>query len=335
MRAVATPELTEDGLVAAIAQAVGEPSRPLRVGIGDDAAVWKPDAHHLALVTTDMLVDGVHFRSASTSPEDLGHKALAKNLSDIAAMAGAPVLAVVALGFTDATDEAWVRRFYRSMAALARRERCAVAGGDLVRSQVLTIAVTVVGEARRSTLRLRANARAGDVFAVTGPLGLAAAGLHALDEGAADHSPRAVGAYRTPAVRVREGRFFGSRRAVHALMDVSDGVSSDLRRMAAASGVDATIDAASLYVHPEVAENAKSAGIDPLAWVLSGGDDYELLAAIDARAFDHVARAFERRFGRLLAAIGKAVAGTGHVWIERDGRRTALAAEGWDHLRRG
>ena len=331
MHAVTPARLTEESLIAAIADALGAPARPLRVGIGDDAAAWQPNAHHLELITSDMLVDGVHFRLRDTTPQALGHKALAKNLSDIAAMAGRPILAVVALGVTAELDESWFRGFYGGMASLARRARCAIAGGDIVRAPALTIAVTIVGEARRTVIRLRSGARPGDVIAVTGPLGLAAAGLRLLDAGAAAGSGgRAVEAYLTPQPRLAEGSFLGSRRAVHALMDVSDGLSTDVARMARASGVDATIERDALFVHTAL----RSVDADAIDLILNGGDDYELLTAVERRAFASIARTFQRRFGRPLSPVGRFEKGTGSVWLESTGRREALPPRGYDHLAR-
>jgi thiamine-monophosphate kinase len=247
-------------------------------------------------------------------------------LSDIAAMGGSPIVAVIGLGLASNPDEAWVRSFYRGVASLAATARCAISGGDIVRAPTLTIAVTVVGEVRRTSMRLRSGARAGDVAAVSGPLGLAAAGLRLLDRG--DTESPAVDAYLTPVPRLREGKFLGSRRDVRALMDLSDGLSTDLARMARASGVDAVIERERLYVHPEVAR----AGVDPIDLILNGGDDYELLAAVGSRAFPHVARTFERRFGRPLARVGRFEAGRGEVWIEKEGCRTPLTPGGYDHL---
>ncbi len=334
MRGVAAPPLTEDALIAAIADALGTPARPLRIGIGDDAAAWQPDRHHLELITGDMLVDGVHFRLHVTPADALGHKALAKNLSDIAAMAGRPVLAVVALGITPELDEGWFRSFYAGMAALARSTRCAIAGGDIVRAPALTIAVTVIGEVRRSAIRLRSTARPGDAIAVTGPLGMAAAGLRLLDSGAAvgGDAQRAVDSYLRPAPRLREGAFFGSSRAAHAMMDISDGVSTDLARIARASHVDAIVESEALYMAPAVSAAAATAH-DRTALVLDGGDDYELLVTIDGRAFDRVAAAFARRFGRPLTRIGRCVEGPGRVWIESGGKKKPLESGGYDHVR--
>ena len=331
MRTITRPPLTEDALIATIVDACGAPTRPLRVGIGDDAAAWKPSPHHLSLVTTDMLVDGVHFRTRSAGAGSIGAKALAKSLSDIGAMGGRPVLAVIALGVTSELDEGWYRSFYVGMSGLARKTRCAIAGGDVVRAPALTIAVTVIGEVRKTSMRLRSGARAGDVIAVTGALGLAAAGLRTLDAQIEhDRFDEAVRAYLEPQPRIADGVFLGSRRAVHALMDISDGLSTDMRRMALASNVDAVIEADTLFVHPAL----HRVGADPLDLILNGGDDYELIASIDARAFEHVARSFRARAGRPLRAVGKFEPGAGEVWLVRKGKREPLEPGGYDHLRK-
>jgi thiamine-monophosphate kinase len=344
-----TPQLTEDRLIASINDALGAPPRRLRVGIGDDAAVWKAARSHLSLITTDMLVDDVHFRAASTSARALGHKALAVNLSDIAAMGGSPTLAVVALGITDIVGEAWAREFYSGMAKLARRSACAIAGGDIVRAPVLTIAVTVVGEVRKSGLRLRSGAKPGDYACVTGPLGLAAAGLRleAGDRQVAEASAKIMRcAYETPAPRLAEGQFLGSSRATHAMMDISDGLSLDLARMARASGADACLDLSALRSHPALDEFIRAHGADARArasdapsgqvsaadLMLHGGDDYELLVAIEPRALGHVARRFKTRFKRDLVTVGRFEKGSGALWIVEGGKRREHVPRGYDHL---
>jgi len=171
---------------------------------------------------------------------------LAVNLSDIAAMGGSPILVVVAMGITAAVDDDWARAFYTGLSALASRSHCAIAGGDIFRASALTFALTVVGEVRASRLRLRSGARPGDQLCVTGPLGLAAGGLRVMDSkrkvaGEADAAVL-LHAYEMPQPRLPEGRFLGATGAVHALMDVSDGLSTDVSRLARASGVDACID---------------------------------------------------------------------------------------------
>jgi thiamine-monophosphate kinase len=337
------PSITEDELIAAIEASLGAPPRTLRLGIGDDAAVWKVNPHHLSLLTTDMLVDGVHFRLAATSPQALGRKALAENLSDIAAMGGWPTVAVIALGLTDRVDETWVRGLYAGIASLAKEARCAIAGGDIVRAPVVTLGVTVVGEVRRTHLRTRAGAKPGDIAAVTGPLGRSAAGLRLLDKtgtsvvlersSSPDFATLLRAAYLEPTPRLREGRYLASRRAVRALMDISDGLSTDATRMARASSVDIVLDAAALAPDPAVAAAAQALGADGTDLVLNGGDDYELLAAVEPRAFQHIAAGFAKRFGRPLLRVGRFEAGAGRAWIDRLGKREVVAPAGYDHLK--
>ncbi len=328
-----SPRLTEDRFIELIRDAVGPPPRRIRCGIGDDAAVWKVRRSRLSLVTTDALIDGVHFIADRTSPAALGHKALAVSLSDIAAMGGVPSLAVIALGLARRPDETWTRDLYGGMAKLAARCACAIAGGDVVRSGTLMLAVTVVGEVRRSDLRLRSGARPGDVLCVTGPLGLAAAGLRLVRGNAVpEGTPYAAGlraAYETPWPRLREGAMLAASRATHALMDISDGLSLDVARMAAASGVDVCLDAEALReaIPPQIAPFD-----DALDLMLHGGDDYELLAAVDGRAYAHLARRFARRFGRDLRAVGRCEPGTGNVWWVEGTTRTLHAPRGYDHL---
>jgi thiamine-monophosphate kinase len=329
------PPLTEDQLVAAIITALVDQPRRLLVGIGDDAAVWKAPRSHLSVISTDALVDGVHFRSASTTPRALGHKALAVNLSDIAAMGATPTLAVVALGITDVVDEGWAREFYAGMSALATRDGCAIAGGDIVRSPVLSISVTAVGDVRRSGLRLRSGAKPGDIACVTGPLGLAAAGLICSNGPSGPSSPSrplsaeqrlSLTAYETPTPRVHEGKFLGASRSTHAMMDISDGLSLDVARMARSSGVDVCLDLARLSPHPALA------GLDAIELMLHGGDDYELLAAVDARAFPHLAKRFAARFKRELEPVGRFEKGDGKVWVLEGGSRRRHTPRGYDHL---
>lgn len=343
--------ITEDELIVAIQEALGASPRKLRLGIGDDAAAWKASPHHLTLLTTDMLVDGVHFRLAATSPQALGRKALAENLSDIAAMGGWPTVAVIALGLTDQTDEAWVRAFYAGIAALAKDARCAIAGGDIVRAPAVTLGITVAGEVRPTHLRTRAGARPGDIAAISGPLGRAAAGLRLLDRpgspvalergaiaiergSSQDFATLLRTAYLEPTARLREGRYLASRHAVRALMDISDGLSTDASRMAGASGVDIVLDAVALAPDPAVAAAAKALGVEAMDLVLNGGDDYELLAAVEPRAFKHIADGYAKRFGRPLLRVGSFEPGAGRAWIERFGKREAVAPSGYDHLRK-
>lgn len=303
----------------------------LVLGIGDDAAVWRPSRSNLSVITTDALVENVHFTIDSMSAEDVGHRALAANLSDIAAMGARPVLATIALGVNVRSDAEWIRGCYRGMVALAIRTDCAIAGGDITRSPAISLAITVVGEVRPSNCKRRDGARAGDVIAVSGPLGASRAGLGIVRDyrDRADDAAfaAAVAAFRRPEPRLAEGRWFGASRNVHALMDSSDGLSTDLARMCSASGVGATIDA--VPVHTAARAVAELAGDDAESYALDGGEDFELIAAIAPRAFAYLAARYRAHFNRDLIRVGTFTDGSG----VRRASGAPVARAGWDHLR--
>ncbi len=325
-------DLTEDALVARIRERLrGVPDERLLIGIGDDAAAWQPSRSNRSVITTDALVEGVHFTRAAMSAREAGHRALASNLSDVAAMGARPVLATVALGFPADTDQAWLLDAYDGIAALAKRARCAIAGGDLTRAPAIVFAITVVGEVRASNLKTRTGARPGDVVAVTGPLGASRAGLAvAVDRADLAAEPGFAGvlaAYRTPEPRLREGRWLGASRQVRAMMDTSDGLSTDLTRLCAASGTGATVEM--VPVHDGARDVAALTGDDPERWALDGGEDFELLVSVEKRAFGHLAARFRAHTGRELIRVGTMSAEPG---VRRaDG--TPVVPAGWDHLR--
>ncbi|GAC1498033.1 MAG: thiamine-phosphate kinase [Vulcanimicrobiaceae bacterium] len=340
--------MTEDSLVAAlreIAEAgASEPSpgpRKIVLGIGDDAAAWQPSRSHLSVISTDALIDGVHFRSESMDAGDIGYRAMAANLSDIAAMGARPVLVTIALGVTPHTTEAWLRACYGGMVALARAHGARIVGGDITSSPVVSLALTIVGEVSRTRMKTRAGGRAGDVLAVTGALGASRAGLTLLDRSSpstlragadVDAVSRvcAETAFARPTPRVREGRFLAASAYVRAMMDCSDGLSTDVARLARASGCGATIDA--VPIHPAADAVARSVGDDALDYALHGGEDFALLVAVARRAFDHLSRQFERAFGEPLRRVGRLDARHG-IRFEGVGETRDLIAAGYDHLR--
>ncbi len=322
---------SEDSLIAGIREicATAAP-RNLVLGIGDDAAVWRPSRSNLSVISTDALVEDVHFTLATMSASDVGHRALAANLSDIAAMGARPVLATIALGVNVRSDAAWVDELYTGMAQLAARSRCALAGGDITRAASITIAITVVGEVRPSNLKVRSGARPGDVVAVTGPLGASRAGLGILrDAPQLADDPRfaaVVRAFRRPEPRLAEGRWLGASRNVHALMDSSDGLSTDLARLCIASGVGAALER--IPVDAEARAVAQLMGDDPAGYALDGGEDFELIAVIHRRAFNHLAERFARHFGRALLRVGTIESAPG---LRAAGGDPIISA-GWDHF---
>ena len=336
--------MTEDELIARIGERLrGVGAERLLVGIGDDAAAWQPSRSNRSVITTDALVEHVHFTRDAMSAEDAGWRALASNLSDVAAMGARPVLATIALGFPRDVEPDWILAFYDGIASLAKRARCAIAGGDLTRAPAIVVSITVVGEVRSTSLKTRDGARPGDIVAVTGPLGASAAGLRiARDRRGLDDHPDAAGAsgaavhpgvraalaaFRRPEPRLREGRWLGASRHVRAMMDLSDGLSTDLGRLCAASGSGAVIE--QVPVHEAARHVAALTGDDAREWALGGGEDFELLAAVDRRAFRHLAGRFRAHFGRELLAVGRITEGEG----VRLADGTPVAPSGWDHLR--
>jgi thiamine-monophosphate kinase len=301
--------------------------------IGDDAAVWQPSRSHRSVVTTDALIEGVHFRRDTMPPEDIGWRAMAANLSDLAAMGARPVLATVALGIAAGTSEDAVLALYRGMLQIALRHGCTIAGGDVTRAPALTVSITAIGEVRPSRVKGRGGAKPGDIAAVTGPLGASRAGLHLADN---SHMlpqtlrEEAQAAHARPEPRISEGRWLAASAHVRAMMDVSDGLSTDLRRMCERSRCAAVVE--NVPVAPSAAAMADARGEDPQTYALAGGEDFELLAAVAPRAFPHLRAQFARHFKRELYAVGRFREGSG-VFLRRASGEEALEPTGWDHLR--
>ncbi len=304
------------------------------IGIGDDGAVWRPSRSHLSVVTTDALVDGVHFVRAAMAAADIGYRAMASNLSDAAAMGARPVLATVALGVPRDATEAWLLECYRGLDAAASEARCRIVGGDIVRADQLFVAITVIGEVAAPRLRTRDGVRVGDVWALTGPLGASRAGLATFESEPAVDSATKVAvrrAYLRPRARVAEGRWLAASTHVHAMMDVSDGLAIELARMARASGCGAVLER--VPIDPAAAVVAAALGADPAAFGLAGGEEFELLVAVANRSFDYLAARFAQRFGQPLIRVGRAVAGSELALLDAAGVARPLEPAGWDHLR--
>lgn len=327
--------MNEDALVAAIAEIVAPTLRGSKgiAGIGDDAAVWQPSRSNRSVVTTDALVEGVHFRRDWMSMRQIGARAMEANLSDLAAMGARPVLATVAVGLPHDVSHEDVLELYRGIVASAMRARCAIAGGDTTGAPALTVCITAIGQVRRTDLKLRTGAKAGDAIVCTGRLGSSRAGLAHLRGDAALEGERrdwAVRAYVAPEARLAEGRWLGASANVHAMMDLSDGLSSDLARLCAASGLGALLE--DLPICHAAVEAAAAGGMTAEAFALAGGEEYQLLAAVDGRAYRHLAARFRARFGRELYRLGTFRAGAGVALRGADGTESPVLRTGWDAL---
>jgi thiamine-monophosphate kinase len=289
VHSVTISELGEQALIARVR--ARSPSTPdwVLTGIGDDAAVLRPARGMVDVVTTDALVEDVHFRRAWSTPQDIGHRALAVNLSDLAAMGASPraVLLSLALPALLPLDE--FDGLIDGFLALATQEGAPLVGGNLAQSPgPLVIDVTAIGAARPRRILRRSGARPGDRLFVTGQLGAAAAGLalrrSGLDMPALDADQRAcVLRYDRPDARLRTGVIVANNRAASACMDVSDGLADAVRQIAEASGCGVELNTDAIPIHPGARSRAAVSATDALVLALSGGEDYELLFAVPKR----------------------------------------------------
>lgn len=312
--------MTEFGLIdrisAILASTLPKTSKRVERGIGDDAAVLTPSRGR-PLLCSDMMVEGVHFDLSFASAEDVGHKALASALSDIAAMNGRPVAALVSLAIPKTRSHDFIDGFYRGAAALCAEVSCEIVGGDLSSSpNGIVIDVACYGETDQPILR--AGAKPGDVVAVSGHPGASAAGLHQLKA-----KSKPVESLRLAHLRPKP-RFdllAAPDFAVHctSMIDISDGLASELAHLATSSDLGFEIQSSAIPLHPDaisIADRDRA-----LEWALSGGEDYELLATFMPGA------ALPPGFTQ----IGRAVAG-GLTLVQPDGSKMTLTPRGFDHF---
>ena len=326
----------EDDLVRRIRALAAVDREGVVVGIGDDCAVLGPTPGEQLIATTDLLIEDVHFRRRYAAPADVGWKALAVNISDIASKGARSRWALVALACPPATTGDEIDAFYEGMLSLARDHGVAVVGGDTSASPGgWFVNVTLLGEATRAVLR--STARPGDVVAVTGTLGRSAAGLAVLER---DHAPAGIAAetlaemtaaHLRPRPRAAEGRWLGTADGVTAMMDLSDGLAIDLPRLCTESRVGATVQVEAVPIAAGTRRVAAALDRDPLAWATGGGEDYELLVACAADAFPRLADGLAQATGTALTRVGH-VERTGGVRFVDDRGRAIEVARGFEHF---
>ena len=330
-------ELGEFGLIDLLAKVAYEardgkaaPWQKLLVGIGDDAAAWYTD-DSIELATVDSLIQGVHFTLEITSWHELGWKALAVSLSDIAAMGSTPRYALVSLALPGHTEVEDVADLYRGMAELGRRFDVAIVGGDINKAPLVAINTTVLGNnsGRAQDILTRSAAIVGDKITVTGYLGGAAAGLEMLTRQiklGQEGSSSLRRAFLQPLPRVTEGQIL-SQQGVKAAIDISDGLISDLSHICRASRVGARINVALVPIHPAVKANFREKALE---MALGGGEDYELLFTANTGAINRVRKVIPCP----ITVIGEVTADTmGKVTlVDKDGKPFKPARTGWQHF---
>lgn len=306
-------DVGEFALIQSVTAGVQQPATTV-LGPGDDAAIVAA-ADGRVVVSVDMLVDGVHFRSDWANPEQIGRRAALASIADIAAMGAVPSALVVAISAPKDAPAELIEGIGRGIQAVAAEVGAGVVGGDLTRSEVLTIAVTVLGDLQGARPVLRSGARDSDIVALAGRIGWAAAGLAVLSRGF--RSPAVmVGAYREPQPPLAAGITAASSGAT-SMIDVSDGLLADVGHIAKASGIAINIRTAALDVNPRLVEVASALGKDPMVWLLTGGDDHALVATFPAGS----------TLPPPFVAIGTCSAGSG---VTVDGA-VYDGPGGWDH----
>ena len=330
-------ELGEFGLIDLLAKmAYGAQDKEmgawqqLILGIGDDAAAWYGDAS-IQLATADSLVQDVHFSLGITSWEELGWRAMAANLSDIAAMGGLPKYALVSLALPDSTEVEDVTALYRGMIELAQQFEVAIVGGDISSAPLLVINITILGSTKSQAQHIltRSAAKAGEKVAVTGYLGAAAAGLEVLNKHLSLEPEATAGlkkAFLQPYPRIAEGQML-VEQGVRTAIDISDGLISDLRHICQASQVSARIEIDCVPVQPAVKANFADRALE---LALSGGEDYELLFTASAEVIDKVKAAASCP----ITVIGEITADkAGEITlVDAKGNPVSLPKAGWEHF---
>jgi thiamine-monophosphate kinase len=331
-------DVGERELIARLGRRVGTPPPAVVLGIGDDAAVLAPPRNRLTVLTTDSLVEDVHFRRAWTPPGAIGHKALAVNLSDLAAMGAQPTAALLSLAMPVDFPLADFDALLDAFATLASKTGAALVGGNLTRSPgPLVVDVTAVGEVRSRRVLTRSGGRPGDELYVTGAIGAAAAGLAWLGAGV-DRTRldaaavECVARYERPEARLTAGVQVGRNRAASACVDLSDGLADAAGQIAQASGTGVLLEAAAVPIHRGMREWAKHAGRDALSVALAGGEDYELLFAVPRRRRRAFLAVAARCRGLAFTRVGQLSAEPGGAWVvDANGGREPLGS-GFSHF---
>ena len=327
-------EIGEFGLIDLLKQNTIHDAGRVVVGIGDDAAVLLPTSRQLQLLTTDMLVEGVHFDLRTTTPEQLGFKAVAVSLSDIAAMGGTPRHAVISVAATKNTPVEYIVNLYKGMKEICHKFKVNIVGGDTVSSHHdMVINVAVIGEVEPTNLTRRSGAKPGDIIVVTGTLGNSGGGLDLLMHGnweEYDFAWPLVTAHLTPDPQVIAGQKLAAM-GISSMNDISDGLASEVNEIALASNVGMRVYAQNVPLTAELIETAALFQKQPLDYALYGGEDYQLVFTIQPDKFELLS---EQEIGIRLTRIGEVVTRSeGVVIVGVDGQTSKLEAKGYNHFR--
>jgi thiamine-monophosphate kinase len=318
-----------------IAKAATRPPRAgsqLRLGIGDDAAVFRPSPGSETVLTCDWFLEGIHFLREAHPPDSIGWKCLARALSDLAAMGATPKCFLLSLAIPPSCTGPWLDGFLNGLRRASRKFHCPLAGGDTTRHERVLLNLTAVGELPAATAVLRSGARVGDYIYVSGRLGEAELGLRLLRKGQrqlSGHINPCLRKHLYPQPRLKLGQRLRERNVATSMMDLSDGLSTDLNRLCAASLVGARLEMGRIPVPHGSDDRIKASNL--LNFALHGGDDYELLFTVPRKKANRLPASFE---GVTLTRIGEITSGRSIQVTLPDGRKEFLLPAGWDPFRK-
>ncbi|WP_077620344.1 thiamine-phosphate kinase [Bacillus sinesaloumensis] len=306
----------------------------LIAGIGDDAALFRPSVGMEQIICMDTMVEGVHFTSATMSPYQIGYKALAVNISDIAAMGGIPTYYLVSIAIPKEWNETDLLSIYEGMAMLADKYHMDLIGGDTVSiANTLVITVTVMGEVEKGKHLLRSQALPGDIVFVSGTIGDSAAGLNVLLHKGTESSHTEVEKalirkHQYPTPRVGVGRLLSTLKRV-SLNDISDGLASETNEIARASDVSLILDEDKIPLSGEIQKQYKNQALE---FALYGGEDFELVGTVAASEWDNLQKV-AKSYGYLISKIGTVKEGSSSVLLNRNGELQKLEMKGYNHFK--
>lgn len=324
----------EFGLIELIKKKVYSRNNRILISIGDDAAIVKSSSGKYLILTTDTLLENVHFDLSYFSFRQLGQRALTANLSDIAAMGGLPVTALVTLGLPSYVGVENVLELYSGMNLLAKKFNCPISGGDVTSSpKGLFITITVLGEVEKNFLTLRSKAKAGDLICVTGELGEVQAGLELLQKAKKNKRIKFSGSlvrkHLTPQPKIFEAREIIKRLIPNSMIDISDGLASEVGHIAKASKLGAVIYESEIPLSPEAKQVGKILNKNPLLWGLYGGEEYELLFTIPKSIIKKLIKLSKKI---KLTLVGEMKKDAGVFLMKRNGKKEKIKKGGFRHF---
>lgn len=305
------------------------------MGIGDDCAILSLNESESHVFTTDLLIENIHFLKDKISAWELGYKSLAVNLSDVASMGARPIYSFLSLGIPKDTEVAYLDTFLSGYKALSEKYRVPLMGGDTTKSsEGLVISVSVVGRCKKSEMHLRSMAKEGDLICVSGNLGDSAGGLKILLDNLELNSRNKalIQRHHCPEPMIHEGMWLARQDPVNAMIDISDGISSDLRHILKASMKSAEVYLDQLPVSRDLQAASADYHWNIFDLAIGGGEDYELLFTVEAGGFEQLNSDFENQFSKPLYAIGKILEGKPATTWYKEGVEINPKTAGFDHF---